>query len=258
MNNSMTRGLKKTAAAMALAIGVVGSLVVPDAQALQFSGGDLVLAIYGNDKEYLRVLGQADVLTAPGNTSNFSISSTDLAQLNGPIPPATSPAPLRYSLFAVYLDEETNPNKFKFSSSKTASQITPAEQLLVNTTIGGNTAATLLAQGTGSPTPIDIRANTSTISFTSKFGTGGNFVSTIPFSGQGLLGQTLNFLVGDMFQPVGSNVVMDMGHAILSADGLSLLVSGNPASPVPLPAAVILFGTGLAGIVGLARRSKSV
>ena len=46
-----------------------------------------------------------------------------------------------------------------------------------------------------------------------------------------------------------------LGTASLGADG-TLTIAGNGAAPVPLPAAVWLFGSGLMGLVGVSRRRK--
>ena len=48
-----------------------------------------------------------------------------------------------------------------------------------------------------------------------------------------------------------------LGSATWAADG-SLTITGNGTSaPVPLPAAVWLFGSGLMGLVGVSRRRKA-
>jgi hypothetical protein len=47
------------------------------------------------------------------------------------------------------------------------------------------------------------------------------------------------------------NIIFDNG-AVLSIDA----VASNPPSEIPVPAAVWLFGSGLLGLVGVARRKK--
>lgn len=47
-----------------------------------------------------------------------------------------------------------------------------------------------------------------------------------------------------------------LGSAALSANG-TLTLTGNGTTPVPLPAAVWLFGSGLMGLVGVSRRRKA-
>jgi hypothetical protein len=48
-----------------------------------------------------------------------------------------------------------------------------------------------------------------------------------------------------------------LGSATLGADGTLTIAGNGPASPVPLPAAVWLFGSGLMGLVGVSRRRKA-
>jgi hypothetical protein len=47
-----------------------------------------------------------------------------------------------------------------------------------------------------------------------------------------------------------------LGSATLGTDG-TLTLNGNATAPVPLPAAVWLFGSGLMGLVGVSRRRKA-
>jgi hypothetical protein len=47
-----------------------------------------------------------------------------------------------------------------------------------------------------------------------------------------------------------------LGSATLGTDG-TLTITGNSPAPVPLPAAVWLFGSGLMGLVGVSRRRKA-
>jgi hypothetical protein len=51
-----------------------------------------------------------------------------------------------------------------------------------------------------------------------------------------------------------TGVFTRIGDGLLTANGT--LFFGNPAV-VPVPAAVVLFGTGLIGLVGVARRSMN-
>jgi hypothetical protein len=44
------------------------------------------------------------------------------------------------------------------------------------------------------------------------------------------------------------------GTATLSASGLTLAGNGGGGTPMPIPTAVWLFGSGLVGLAGVARR----
>ena len=96
-----------------------------------------------------------------------------------------------------------------------------------------------------------------------------NVTLTGPFSGlngptyQGLLSLTNNFIVG-LSVDAGSTWLADSGSsfgvntALLEFDvrGVSQVFVVD-VNPVPVPAAVWLFGSGLIGLVGVARRKKS-
>ena len=65
------------------------------------------------------------------------------------------------------------------------------------------------------------------------------------------LDQILNVVNGDPF--ASGSPVTAMGQALLSGNGL-FKITGGPLAAVPVPAALVLFGTGIIGLVGIARR----
>src|SRR5262249_4737657 len=75
---------------------------------------------------------------------------------------------------------------------------------------------------------------------------------------QGLFGTTLNLIQGKALDinTGDTNILSDAGRAILTADGFLNICGGAGCSvaPVPVPAAAVLFGTGLIGLIGIARR----
>jgi hypothetical protein len=67
--------------------------------------------------------------------------------------------------------------------------------------------------------------------------------------------ETSLFLLGRDFLSAGNQTAQSpLGQALLTAlAGGSAQLTFTPAA-VPIPAAVILFGTGLVGLIGIARR----
>lgn len=256
MSNRMTRGLRRSAAAMVMAAAVAVGGLIPEAQALTFNSGDLVFALYGNTKEYLRNLGPASTLLAPGSLNIFDILQTDLNQLSTPIAPAVDPVALRYTVFTFNADEDGNPTDIKFTSNTRLADVgTMINQ--VNLSSGGNGAVIMKGNGTGTPGPIHIADNTALSSYTRTFGTAGTFNTAIPWSSEGRMGDQRVFLAGQTGHLPNPAVLTEMGYAELSLDGLTLTISGDLPAPVPVPAAVVLFGTGIAGLVGVARRARA-
>ena len=64
-------------------------------------------------------------------------------------------------------------------------------------------------------------------------------------------GEILNILKAD----VSTNTFTQVGRVQLLNGILTLGNPGPGGAPVPLPAGVVLFGSGLIGLIGIARRS---
>src|SRR5262249_4924352 len=76
---------------------------------------------------------------------------------------------------------------------------------------------------------------------------------------QGSVGDILNIIQGQARTsgpPVQTNLISDAGRAVLALNGQLTICGGAgcSVSAVPLPAAVVLFGSGLVALIGIARR----
>jgi hypothetical protein len=78
-------------------------------------------------------------------------------------------------------------------------------------------------------------------------------LAAVGTSSVALYGLTGNVAAG---QPAAGIQSYILGSVSLDSTGL-LSISGNSTAPVPLPAAVWLFGSGLMGLVGVSRRRKA-
>lgn len=228
---------KRIVLATALAVAAVVSCVPERAQAFSFADGDLVIALYGNSTEALVDLGSiSSVLTNPSQSFNLS---TQLAAAS------VGGNPVKYTLFGTNSTSGSGGVVFAGTPTAPGSIIGTRDfNNMLNNVIGYTalpfTGATI--------------AKTAPQSFTSNLNTAGagTFDGSWPVAMQGSLGQLLNIMTGDAV----TNAFSQVGRMLLASDGT--LTIGNPGpAAVPLPAGVVLFGTGLIGLAGIARRSFS-
>lgn len=221
------------------------------AQAIEIGPNDLVLVLYGNNTEYYQLIGQTpDILNTGGN---FNISG---ASLNAAGPAATT----QWALVSFNTSDGTfggdlTDVNFTFRGAATPSNVAGIDQLYSN-----------LAGWAGNVTAASTDPNSGTFpkSDSSSFFTfvdapnGDGRLGALPAgtSAAGSYGQTLTILAGDFNT---GNITNSGTTASLSLINPSDLAAGailaiTAPAPVPLPPAVVLFASGLVGLIGVARR----
>lgn len=232
---SMVKRLAVAAVAAAALIGPVTS-----AHALQFNEGDVVLTVYGNATEYAANIGTvSNMLT---NGVNIDLSSV-IGALQG-----TPFNPLRYTVVSYtggsFLFGDRDPR-----TSWTAQQVNQISAPTFISGLNGWDNALGLAADARTLFPVN-----DPLSFTSNMNIAGNetFGAISPLHpGATSVESVLNLLQRN----AGAANLSQVGTAILSLQGPN--ANRFVVSAVPLPAAVVLFATGVIGLVGLARRRMS-
>lgn len=241
--NLKTRMKRTIAAVFALAVMASVSFT-GKAEAIEIGSGDLALVLYGNGTEFYRNLGQSSSLLAPGATNDFTIDSSTLTAVGGS-------NPVRWAVVGFTFDNDGN----AVNLNTTLNPIAPSQLGAVQINFGWDSLAIWSAQNGGDGLSQELLPAGDPFSFSNQVdpaGTG-SLNGAFPVSTTGGFGSTLNLIEGDY----NTNAITTVGSAsfsLLSGNAL-LTVSGVTApAPVPLPAAVVLFGTGLVSLIGLARR----
>lgn len=267
---SFNRFSKSAIAVIGAAVMVMGAMS-ESAQAFNFSQGDLILAIYGNrtageGKEVLVNLsdltptghggpiGNMDALTNPSQTYTFDLS----AYLNTPgvidINPTSPDYPVRYTVMGT----QSNPLTGGFTGlAGSGTNLTGTIQSgntafpngLVNWAgnVNDTNAANLIPGQNGA-----VVGFTDSNSHSTRTGAAERLFNAYTDPMAANLGQLLHLIASDT--ELVDDAVLFRGQALLSANGI-FQISGGQLAAVPVPAAVILFGSGLIGLVGIARRN---
>lgn len=238
--------VKKTVIVVVGVMLLSGVLPSKEAQAITVNSGDLLLAVFGNNNEYILNLGNVSSLLMPGMTTTFELPwGSEPNSLESSLSGAN---PIQWSIVGVDFDTA---ELYAASSSPATTTATPGIQNATNTAA---TWSQLLAT-TGSETDALVPAGNPLISFTGVFGTNtlaGSFSTNM----QGGIGDMLYMISGTYETP---STLTDIGTAkLVLGNSLDLTVCGpnNNAcavSAVPLPASAALFATGLMSLVGMAR-----
>ena len=227
--------VKRTVMATALAVATAVAGVAGQAQAFTFGQNDLVLAIYGNNNEALYNLGTYSTLLAAGPNTDLNLGTAGLTTAQ------VGTNAVKWTIFG--WDLSLPDGQIHAATAFTPAQITGPTDF----TSQFNPSTAWAGGFSG-----DTVSKADPLSFSSNLNTAGagKFEGAWPVAMQGSLDQVLNIMRGN----VALNTFTQVGRVQFTSDGH--LIIGNPGpAAVPLPAGVVLFGTGLIALIGIARRS---
>ncbi|HBH80196.1 MAG TPA: hypothetical protein DDY39_10250 [Nitrospira sp.] len=233
------QGMKHTmvAAVLALVVAMVGQ-----AQAFQFDEGDTVLAIWGNGTEALYNLS---------NTPSFGYGAGTQSINVGPgLTAAGGANPIRFSLFS----SDANAGVLTSGTSRPGTQLADPSILFSQVANWAPQSAfagdTILAANENSFTQrIGLVGGADAARVLNGTWDGDVFGSFDNIAGGSNVMQVFRFELGSAPTVIGHLRMSQVGLVEWQRDAF-----GGP--PVPVPAAVWLFGTGLVGLAGLARRRR--
>jgi hypothetical protein len=209
---------------------------VTTTHALQFSGGDAVLAVYGNSTEYVTNLGSFSNLVSTGTNLDLSSIMSSVGGTNA----------IKYTLFGY------NGSTIFFGDSAPIGSWTTIQknQVLPATLINAliNYSGQLGAAG-------DARSlfpANDALSFSTNLNAAGTDTLGGSISSSHPAVANIDTVLNLLQRPGAANTLDQVGTAFLSSQNGHFVVSA-----VPVPAAVVLFATGVIGLVGLARRRMS-
>lgn len=236
--------VKRVSVAAAVAAAMFTGSVM-SAQALQFNTtGDAVLVLYGNDTEYVQNLGSFANLAT--NAANIDLSS--ILGLNSP----TGPNGLNQIQYTIV---GRSASQFIFGTANPITDFTAGNKSSLGTNspnflsaLNGWSQNLALAADSRSLIP-----QADSLSFSSFLDpSGGGTLGMLPAGKQGF--STIDSVLYLLERNVGSGTT---NNNSLAQVYLANIVNGHlmvTVSAVPVPAAAILFATGVIGLVGVARR----
>jgi hypothetical protein len=249
----MTHFITALVLSLVAGLGLIG--LPSDARAMQVDPGDLVLALFSNDTEYYRNLGPASTVLA-GTTVNVNIGASSL----NPLTVTAGSNPILWGLISV--EGQTQLNTFMNAASTK-----PTQEIVDSQTVNSVNATKANMDGWRNMLLLNTPAgNEATLpasdpaSWNTTWGLNGSFGGNMgAASFQGNLDSVLTMIKGQSRVGAQLNVFSDIGRAVLTSNGMFSICGTagcTPGAPVPVPAAVLLFLTGLFGLAAFARRTS--
>ncbi len=236
MKTFMTQCKRATAVAAFAFAALVGAL---PAHALVYSAGDAVLVIYGNEQQGYLNLGNWNTLKANGGTFDVSgiLNTLGVSGANT----------IEYTL--VGNSGATTP--MWFGNNAPITDWTSTQKTLMNVNAYNTANSNWRAQLTTANDPARqvYAASDPLLSFSTYFFDTDSLGGMIPNGRRG--SSDIDSVLHLLERTGGSTTLAQIDKVgLLRSDTKQFVVA-----PIPVPAAAILFGSGLIGLVGIARRS---
>ncbi len=216
------------------------SVSVP-AHALVYSPGDAVLVVYGNEQQGYLNLGKWDTLKASGGS--FPVADILTA------PGVSGANPIEYTI----VGNSGAPTPMWFGSNQAIADWTNTQKTLMNTNAYNTANTNWRGQLTtaADPTRKIYAAADPLLAFSLYFGTTDSLGGLTSVRGSSDIDSILHLL-----ERTGvASTLAGVTTAFLNSSTNLLTIGGGVPAPIPVPAAAVLFATGMIGLVGFARRS---